>query len=50
MGALMDESPAVRGIFVAKDFSPSATSAARAIPNICLLKYTLNVSFERVGP
>ena len=49
MGALGETEQHVRGILVAGDFSLRAISAARAVPNIRLLKYTYTFSFEPIG-
>ena len=48
MGDLMDSSPSVRGIIVAREFHPRAVSAARAIPNIRLVQYGFHFTFETV--
>jgi RecB family endonuclease NucS len=50
MGELMVESPSVRGMLIARDFSPRAVAAARAAPNIELVRYGFRFSFEKVFP
>ncbi len=50
MGDLLDQyKTPIRGILVAGDFSISAVSAARAIPNLLLKKYLFNFTFEPVS-
>lgn len=45
-----DQSAAVvRGILVAKDFSPRAVAAARVVPGLQLRKYNFKFAFEIVG-
>jgi RecB family endonuclease NucS len=46
MGDVMTDSKPVRGILIAGDFTTRALSAARAVPNIALRKYTFHFSFE----
>jgi hypothetical protein len=50
MGDLM-EGPAssVRGILVAREFKPRAIAAARAAPNIRLVRYGIRFSFETIS-
>jgi len=48
IGELMDEAAAVRGILVAADFSPRAIAAARAAPNIRLVRYGIQFSFSAI--
>jgi RecB family endonuclease NucS len=49
MGDMMVTKKSVRGILVAGDFPAGAISAARAVPNLRLKKYTFKFSFESVG-
>jgi len=49
MGDLMSEGKKVRGILVAGDFPAKTISAAKAVPNLLLRKYTFQFSFEAVG-
>ncbi|MCM2472944.1 DUF91 domain-containing protein [Rhizobium sp. CG5] len=48
MGDLMfeDEPTAVRGIIVAHEFDKRTISAARAVPNLKLMKYSISFKFE----
>jgi hypothetical protein len=39
----------VRGILVAKDFTPRAIAAARIVPGLQLRKYNFRFAFEIVG-
>lgn len=51
MGDLMDDGASVRGILVAREFAPRAVSAARAVPNLRLVRYGFQFTFEAVtGP
>ncbi|HEY4041586.1 MAG TPA: endonuclease NucS domain-containing protein [Rhodopila sp.] len=49
MGDLMTEDTPVRGILVARDFTPSAILAARAVPNLRLVQYGFRFVFEPVA-
>jgi RecB family endonuclease NucS len=49
MGDLGFTGKPVRGILVAREFSANAKSAARAIPNVELKKYSFRFSFEPGG-
>lgn len=49
MGDLSEPGKTVRGIIVAGDFSARAVTAARAVPNIRLRRYTFQFSFEDVS-
>jgi hypothetical protein len=46
IGELMDEAASVRGILVAAEFSPNSIAAARAAPNISLIRYGIQFSFD----
>jgi hypothetical protein len=48
MGELMEETPSVRGILVAAEFSPRAVAAAKAAPNIRLECYRVHFSFSAI--
>jgi transposase-like protein len=48
IGDLMDEAMSVRGILVAADFSPRALAAAKAAPNIRLVRYGIQFSFDPI--
>ena len=48
MGDLMRGAESVRGILIAGEFSPRAVAAARAAPNIRLVRYGFRFSFETV--
>jgi hypothetical protein len=48
MGNLTAEKKSVRGILVAKDFSPEAVAAARVVPSLKLRKYGFKFTFEAV--
>jgi Endonuclease NucS len=48
IGDLMDETTSVRGILVAADFSPRALAAAKAAPNIRLVRYGIQFSFNPI--
>jgi Endonuclease NucS/Homeodomain-like domain len=48
IGELMDEAAVVRGILVAADFSARAIAAARAAPNIRLVRYGIQFSFSAI--
>ena len=50
MGELMASTASVRGILIARDFSPRAVAAARAAPNVQLVRYSFKFSFETVSP
>lgn len=49
VGELMDEATSVRGILVAAEFSPRTIAAARAAPNIRLVRYGMQFSFSAIG-
>lgn len=49
MGGLSDTKKAIRGILIAGDFTSRATAAARAVPNLRLMKYKFKFTFELVG-
>jgi RecB family endonuclease NucS len=49
MGDLMGTAPMVRGILIAGEFSPRAVAAARAAPNVRLVRYRFRFSFEVVS-
>lgn len=51
IGALMESESTknVRGILVASDFDNRIVYAARVLPNIALLKYSLNFSFTSIN-
>lgn len=49
MGDVAQSKRSVRGILVAGDFSSRAVSAARAVPNLQLKKYSFQFTFESVG-
>ncbi|MBI3896178.1 MAG: DUF91 domain-containing protein [Acidobacteria bacterium] len=51
MGDLQDGAAQVpaRGILVAADFTARAISAAKAVPNVELMKYAFKFSFQTVG-
>ena len=48
MGDIADEDdpPAVRGIIVAHDFDQRTRSAARAVPNLSLMRYAVSFTFQ----
>ncbi|MDP8206199.1 MAG: endonuclease NucS [Candidatus Electryonea clarkiae] len=49
MGSLGEtEEKPLRGILVAGDFHPRIIFAARAIPNLSLMKYSFKLSFEHI--
>jgi endonuclease len=50
MGDLMEGAASVRGILVAGDFTPRAVAAARAAPNVCLVRYAFRFSFGTALP
>ena len=50
MGDLTDGQATVRGIVVAREFSPRAIAAARPVPSIRLIRYGFRFSFEPVEP
>lgn len=49
MGDLMDQQRQVRGILVAREFAPRAISAARAAPNVQLVRYVYRFTFQPVS-
>ena len=49
MGDLIDGETRVRGILVAREFTPRAVSAARAAANIRLVQYGFRFTFDTVG-
>ena len=49
MGDLIGTTPTVRGILIAGEFSPRAVAAARAAPNVRLVRYRFKFSFEVVS-
>jgi RecB family endonuclease NucS len=49
MGDLTNGKKPIRGILVAKDFSPHAIAATLIIPSLQLRKYNFKFSFETVG-
>jgi endonuclease len=49
IGDLTDASAQVRGIVVAREFSSRAVAAARAAPNLRLVRYSFRFSFEMVS-
>jgi RecB family endonuclease NucS len=49
MGDLIGTAPMVRGILVAGEFAPRAVAAARAAPNVQLVRYRFRFSFEVVS-
>jgi transposase-like protein len=48
IGELMNETTSLRGILVAAEFSPRAIAAARAAPNIRLVSYGIQFSFNAI--
>lgn len=48
IGELMEEATSLRGILVAAEFSPRAIAAARAAPNIRLVSYGIQFSFNAI--
>jgi predicted transcriptional regulator len=48
IGDLLDEAESVRGILVAAEFAPRAIAAARAAPNIRLVRYGIQFSFSAI--
>lgn len=48
MGDLLEREKVVRGIIVAREFSPRAIAAARATANVSLIRYGVRFSFEPV--
>ncbi len=48
IGELMSEDTPIRGILVAAEFSPSTIAAARAAPNIRLVSYGFQFSFNPI--
>jgi hypothetical protein len=48
IGELLDEAASVRGILVAAEFAPRAIAAARAVPNIRLVRYGIQFSFNAI--
>jgi endonuclease NucS-like protein len=49
MGDFIEGKKPVRGILVAREFSPQAISAARVVPGLQLRKYSFKFAFEIVG-
>lgn len=49
IGDLMEQEPSVRGLLVAGDFTTRAIAAARAAPNVRLVRYGIRFSFETVS-
>ena len=49
MGCLTTEKKSVRGILVASEFDPRVVFACRGLPNIRLVKYSLNFSFKGIS-
>jgi RecB family endonuclease NucS len=49
MGDLIGTAPMVRGILISGEFSPRAVAAARAAPNVRLVRYRFRFSFEVVS-
>jgi hypothetical protein len=49
IGDLMESTESVRGILVAGEFSPRVIAAARAVPNLSLVKYSFRFSFEIIS-
>lgn len=49
VGDLMDQETKVRGILVAREFTPRAVSAARAAPGVRLVSYSFQFTFQTVG-
>lgn len=47
MGDFADKLPQVRGIIVAREFSPRLIAAARAVPSILLIQYGIQFSFKK---
>jgi RecB family endonuclease NucS len=50
LGDVMATEKSVRGVLVAGEFTPRAIGAARAAPNIRLVRYGFSFSFETVSP
>lgn len=52
MGDLLEDYPdrTVRGLVVAHEFDRRTLSAAKAVPNLDLMRYAVSFSFERVAP
>lgn len=49
MAAITDaEDKAVRGMIVAGDFSDRVVLAAKAVPNLDLVRYSFQFSFEKI--
>lgn len=48
MGVVAADAPRVRGILVGGDFPPRVVYAARAVPNLTLVRYAIRFSFESV--
>ena len=48
MGCLSTKNKSLRGILVVSDFDGRVVFAAKGLPNIKLVKYTLSFSFKRV--
>ena len=49
MGDMSQKKKLVRGVLVAGEFTPRAISAARAVPNLVLKKYSFRFSFASVN-
>ena len=49
VGDLMDKEPGVRGVLVAREFTPRAVSAARAAAKVRLVRCGFRFNFEIVG-
>lgn len=50
MGDLTESTRSVCGILVAGDFSPCVIAAAKAVPNLRLVRYAFRFSFEIISP
>ena len=48
MGDLMEDVAPVRGILVAREFTPRAISAARVVPSLILVRYGFQFNFEKI--
>lgn len=48
MGELMGDATSVRGILVAAEFAPRTLAAAKAVPNISLVRYGIQFSFNAI--
>jgi RecB family endonuclease NucS len=49
MGDLMGEGSRPRGILVAREFTPRAVSASRAVPSLRLVRYGFHFTFETIA-